>query len=203
MLGNALGVRVVTNSFSAAAKAALARAGIVKADEWQGTYPEATVTCVRNADTDKRFLTDAELDEIAAQSASQSETLASVRGLRDRADDIVTEARTNVLSQFPGITEPGGDLYPAARAEACWRDFWHFLRCTSYGIAGQNLQFVSAEGTHHMNILYRELNVPLAAMRQGVAELKTASMKRLEGDRATLVAPYFDRLIERLSDFTA
>ncbi len=33
-----------------------------------------------------------------------------------------------VLGRFPGITEPGGGLYPAARSDACWRDFCAFLQ---------------------------------------------------------------------------
>ncbi|MEM9155955.1 MAG: phycobilisome protein, partial [Cyanobacteria bacterium P01_F01_bin.33] len=49
----------------------------------------------------------------------------------------------------------------------------------------------------------RELNVPLAAMVKGVEALKVASMERLDGDRAGAVAPYFDRLIERLREFHA
>lgn len=177
----------------------MAQAGVVRADEWQEQYPGAIVQAVREADADKRFLTDAELEAIASHAAA--EAIATVRLLRDRATEIVTEARTNVLSQFPGITEPGGDLYPAVRAEACWRDFWHFLRCISYGIASQHLQFVSTEGTRHMEILYRELNVPLAAMTRGIEELQAASIKRLDEDLATAIAPYFDHLLERLRDF--
>ena len=37
-------------------------------------------------------------------------------------------AKAAVLQQFPGITAPGGGLYPAARSEACWRDFCAFLQ---------------------------------------------------------------------------
>jgi allophycocyanin-B len=74
---------------------------------------------------------------------------------------------------------PGGGLYPAERAEACWRDFWHFLRCVSYGIAGGRSDYLSDVGLAYMQQLYRELNVPLAAMVVGVTGLKSASLKRL------------------------
>lgn len=201
MLVRVAGGQIVTESWSKSAREAMVQAGVIKADEWPEDYSSGIVQFVRDADAEKRFLTDAELDAIAAQTSPRSGTI--VRCLRDLATDIVTEARTNVLGQFPGITEPGGELYPEVRAESCWRDFWHFLRSTSYGIASENLEFVSAEGTRHMEILYRELNVPLAAMVKGVEALKVASMERLDGDRAGAVAPYFDRLIERLREFHA
>lgn len=68
--------------------------------------------------------------------------------------DIVSEAREQVLAEYPNISGTGGELYPPVRAEACWRDFWHFLGCITYGIAGNTAEFTSDEGLHNMNLLY-------------------------------------------------
>ena len=126
--------------------------------------------------------------------------------MRDRVQEIVDEARSGVLTAFPTLIEPGGGLYPPIRAEACWRDFWHFLRCITYGIAGQRLDYLSAEGLGHMQELYQELQVPIDAMIFGLVSIKIASLERLEAARQNAdqqddLAPYFDRLIEELKLF--
>jgi hypothetical protein len=126
--------------------------------------------------------------------------LAAAQLLRNQAAQIVDEARSDVLLRFPSILSPGGGLYPPERANACWRDFWQFLRCISYGIAAGQERYTSEVGLGYMRQLYQELNVPLAAMVVGLEGVKTASLARL-GARSTEFAPYFDHLIERLDSF--
>ncbi|MEM9816615.1 MAG: phycobilisome protein, partial [Cyanobacteria bacterium P01_D01_bin.6] len=86
------------------------------------------------------------------------------------------------------------------RADACWRDFWHFLRCITYGIAGRRTDYTSPDGLHHMQVLYQELQVPLDAMVVGLEGIKQASLKRL-GTTSVELAPYFDHLIIQLKQF--
>jgi Phycobilisome protein len=160
------------------------------------------IGAIQLADDEGRYLTDVDLLLLkeSVEGADQPIELMIARFLRDNAAEIVTEARQAVLGEFPGITDPGGDLYPALRAEACWRDFWHFLRCITYGIASRTPNFTQADGLHHMNLLYHELKVPLAAMTSGLGHLKTASLKRMP-DQADRISPYFDHLIEKMSRF--
>ncbi len=160
------------------------------------------IGAIQRADDEGRYLTDVDLLLLKelVDGEDQPIELMVARFLRDNATEIVTEARQAVLGEFPGITDPGGDLHPALRAEACWRDFWHFLRCITYGIASRTPSFTQADGLHHMNLLYHELKVPLAAMISGLRHLKTASLKRMP-DQADRISPYFDHLIEKLSQF--
>lgn len=120
--------------------------------------------------------------------------------MRDQAEAIVTDARRQVLANYPGITEPGGALYPEFRAQACWRDFWQFLRCITYGIATDSAEFTSAAGLAAMNELYREMAVPLPPMVAGLEALKAESQGRLP-EQAGQLAPYFDHLIAKLRAF--
>ncbi|HAX79172.1 MAG TPA: phycobilisome protein, partial [Cyanobacteria bacterium UBA11372] len=83
----------------------------------------------------------------------------------------------------------------------CWRDFWHFLRCITYGIAGNNAEYTSDTGLHYMKLLYQELQVPLDAMVVGLEGIKTASLQRIDEEEGDAIAPYFDHLIERLKSF--
>jgi hypothetical protein len=181
--------------------ALIQKARIVSFATWLDSHPAAVIQIFQKADDDRLYLTDAELQQITALVPDRSQFTAVVALLRDSVVDIVNEARAGVLAAFPNIMEPGGGLHPIERADACWRDFWHFLRCMTYGIAGQRTDYMSTEGLQYMNLLYEELHVPLDAMVVGLEGIKTASLKRLASDQQALVATYFDQLIDRLKQF--
>jgi hypothetical protein len=167
----------------------------------QDTYPIEVIQCLQAADDQGRYLTDADLQQMQELAPAIAKFIPVVQLLRDRVTAIVDEARAEVLRAFPDITQAGGGLYPAERADACWRDFWHFLRCITYGITEQRTNYLSAEGLQYMNLLYQELQVPLDAMVVGLEGIKTASLKRLEPEQKAELAPYFDCLIEQLKMF--
>jgi hypothetical protein len=182
-------------------KELIIKARIVSFETWKSNHSPAIIDLFQSADDRRGYLTDDELDRIATNSPSSSNLVPIARLLRDSATEIVDDARTQVLTTFPDLTQPGGGLYPAERAEACWRDFWHFLRCVTYGIAGGSVEYTSDVGLHNMDLLYQELHVPLDAMVLGLQELKTASLARVEPDLKSTLAPYFDRLIDKLQGF--
>lgn len=178
------------------------KARIVSFATWRDSHPPAVLELLQNADDRRLYLTDPELQQIAQLTPERTDNLAMVVRLRDEVVEIVNEARSSVLATFPAILEPGGGLYPAERADACWRDFWHFLRCITYGLAGQQSDYLSPEGLHYLNLLYRELQVPLAAMVVGLEGIKDASLRRVEGEGQQALGPYFDALITQLQLFT-
>jgi allophycocyanin-B len=184
------------------AKALIPKARIMSFAQWPQLEAGA-IALLQQADDDKRYLSDEDLSLISqsAPAPEQEARLAVVRQLREQAADIVDEARAGVLQAFPGILEPGGGLYPPLRAEACWRDFWQFLRCITYGIAGGQPHYTSDIGLAAMQQLYVELQVPLQAMVTGLKGIKAASLKRLPSDHQALLEPYFDHLIHQLAAF--
>lgn len=181
--------------------ALIQKARIVSFATWQDSHPATAIQIFQKADDDRLYLTDAELQQITELVPSQSKFTAVAAMLRDSVVDIVNEARAGVLVAFPTIMEPGGGLHPVERADACWRDFWHFLRCITYGIAGQRPDYMSTEGLQYMNLLYEELHVPLDAMVVGLEGIKTASLQRLTPEQQASVATYFDQLTDRLKQF--
>ncbi|MBW4617978.1 MAG: phycobilisome protein [Cyanosarcina radialis HA8281-LM2] len=191
-------------------KELIAKSKIVSFATWKDSHSLATIQIFQRADDEGRYLTDSDLEEIQLLSPTTSTLISLARHLRDNAAEIVSEARGKVLARYPNITEPGGSLYPPQRAENCWRDFWHFLRCMTYGIAGNKTAYTSSEGLHYMELLYQELAVPLDAMVLGLEGIKAASLKRYVAlqhaartpdiDSATL-EPYFDRLIDKMKHF--
>ena len=183
-------------------KELIARSRIVSFASWESSHPAATLEIFQAAEDARVYLTDEDYAQIAALSPQTSSLIPISQLLRDRVAEIVDEARSEVYTRFPHITEPGGGLYPPERAEACWRDFWHYLRPISYGIAGSQSQYTSVEGLHNMQILYQELQVPIDAMAVGLEGIKAASLRRIEPSQHAIVIPYFDHLITQLKSFT-
>jgi hypothetical protein len=182
-------------------KELISKARIVSFSDWTQTHPPEAIALFQAADDSGRYLTDEDLQQIQVLAPDTTTFFPVVKLLRDRVAEIVDEARERVLQNFPGITQAGGGLYPPERAEACWRDFWHFLRCITYGIAGRHTQYTSSEGLHYMKLLYQELLVPLDTMVFGLESLATASLKRADAEQQELLTPYFEHLITRLSQF--
>ena len=183
-------------------KELIAKSRIVSFVSWEETHPKAVIEIFQMADDTRSYLTDEDLQQIQALSPQTSKFIPIAKFLRDNATDIVDESRQQVLAAMPSIIEPGGGLYPPERANACWRDFWQFLRCITYGIAGQRTDYTSADGLHYMNLLYQELQVPLNAMILGVESIKTNSLSRCEAiEPQAILAPYFDHLIQSLAKF--
>jgi Phycobilisome protein len=192
----------MTTQLSARVKELIAKSRIVSFASWEQSYPKEVIQLFQTADDEGRYLTDEDLEQIGAVSPETASLLNIARFLRDRVSEIVVEAREQVLLTYPDLTQPGGGLYPPERAEACWRDFWHFLRCITYGIAGGSTEFTSSEGLHQMNLLYQELQVPLDAMVLGLENLKSASLRRLPESERESLTPYFARLINQLRAFS-
>jgi Phycobilisome protein len=182
-------------------KELISKANIVSFESWQTTHPAAAIEIFQAAESARVYLNDADYQQLEILSPQTANLIPVSKLLRDRVVEIVDEARAEVLTQFPQITAPGGGLYPAIRADACWRDFWHYLRTITYGLAGGESEYLSAEGMKYMELLYRELQVPLDAMAVGLAGIKTASLQRIEPSQHEMVAPYFDNLIDRLKSF--
>lgn len=175
---------------------------IMDFSRWHPGHPPESIALFQAADDERRYLTDEDFEQISALAPKKVALLPIVRVLRDDAKAIVDEARAKVLEKHPGITDPNGKLFPAERAEACWRDFWHFLRSVTYGIAGGVREYTSQLGLHYMEALYGEMLVPIDAMVTGLKALKVASLARVEDEESrAIVGPYFDHLILHLEHF--
>ncbi len=190
-----------TMPLSEKAQKLIPKARIVSFATWKNLYSDEVIAIFQKADDEGRYLTDDDLEGIKNQAQDTSVSLEQARLLRELASNLVADAREKVLAEFPHITAPGNDLYPPERAEACWRDFWHFLRCITYSIAGKNPKFTSDEGLKNMELLYQELGVPISAMLCGLEHLKTVSLQHFSSEEQDLLGISFDHLITALKQF--
>jgi len=193
---------LMTMQLSERAKQLIPQARIVSFATWKNLYSDEVIAIFQEADNQSRYLTDEDLERLKNLDPNLSLMLEKARLLREQAPNLVADARKKVLADFPHITELGNDLYLPERAEACWRDFWHFLRCITYGIAGSSPQFTSPEGLKNMELLYQELRVPLSAMLCGLEELKIVSLQQFNFEDRDLLSLSFDHLITELKNFS-
>lgn len=191
----------MTINLSDRAKELIAKAKIVSFASWQEKYSQEIINIFQKAEDEKRYLSDGDLARIEEIHPEKSSALAKAKFLRENAKEIVDQARIKVLEKYPNITQAGGDLYPPIRAEACWRDFWQFLRCITYGIAGENTNYLSQEGLDNMELLYQELKIPLAAMVTGLENLKHFSLQEFTDSERAEIAPYFAGIIQEMKQF--
>lgn len=182
-------------------KELIEKSRIVSFDDW--SYPNHVLEIFRQADDEGRYLTDEDIASLEKMQPELSVSLQQGKLLRDKVKSIVSQAREVVIHVNPLLIEPGGGLFPPVRAEACWRDFWHFLRCISYGISGQSINYTSDRGLKYMEQLYQELQVPLDSMVLGLEQLKQFSLAEFETAQRQELAPYFDHLTESMRQFLA
>jgi hypothetical protein len=133
-------------------KELIAKARIISFAQWEQSHSKAAIAIFQAADDAFCYLSDEDLLQIKALSPDNSELIPIAVLLRDRAAEIVDEAREQVLATYPEIIQPGGGLYPPERAQACWRDFWHFLRCITYSIAGGHAEYTNPTGLHYIKL---------------------------------------------------
>ena len=137
------------------------------------TLPIHLRSIIQSADNEGRPLSETELQTICQFSSIDSEPLFSIQ---EQASTLVTAVKQKMLLEDPQLVKPGGALYPESRAEACWRDCWHFLRIAVYAAAADRTVFTHPPGVVGMAELYRELAVPIDSMARALSYLRETAV---------------------------
>lgn len=137
------------------------------------SLPSSIRERIQQADTEARPLSGHDLGVICSFTAVNADHL---QRLQSNTPLIVASAKSRLLLEDPGLILPGGALYPEARAEACWRDCWHFLRVTIYAVAAGRPAFTHLPGVKGLGVLYRELAVPISSMALAIGFLKAEAL---------------------------
>ena len=160
--------------------------------------PAEVRRCLASADQQRRGLHNEEILHICSLSGVDP---CLPRTLQDRAEGLVTEARRHLLVQQPQLTAPGGALHPEERAEACWRDCWHFLRVLIYAIASGRSAFTDPEGMAALRKLYALKGVPTHGMTIALEELHHLTQKETQNpDQQQQISACFQHLMRTLNE---
>ena len=149
------------------------RAKVCGLDE-DPTIPIELRQVIATANRDQRLLTAEELQRCCQWSGVDYAPLVS---LQDLVPELVNQSRSALLSDEPDLVKPGGKLHPQDRADACWRDCFHFLRVSLYGIALKRTEITEREGMVALAELYSLMDVPVPALMRALAHLRQHSMQ--------------------------
>ena len=146
------------------------------------SLPEELRDLIHEADQNQRLLHDEEIQFCCRWSGLEA---APLTALQQQVPDLVDQARADLLSEQPQLVQPGGKLFPQDRADACWRDCFHFLRVSIYGTALRKTDITDRDGMRNLAELYAQLDVPVAALLVALDRLRlhsVASYSRLGAD---------------------
>ena len=131
--------------------------------------PENNQRILDSANKSKRLLSLGELNILCEKSNCDAKKLEELQNILPK---LINEAKAVLLRKLPEITEKGGSLYPKERAEACWRDCFHFARISIYGTAVGETDITDKDGLKAVQELYSILEVPVDALAICLKELQ-------------------------------
>ncbi len=154
------------------------------------------------ANHETRLLT---AEEITAACQHSGVKPAVLIQLQSQVPGLVDSAREALLTQQPGLVQPGGALFPQERADACWRDCFHFLRISLYAVAAGETRFTDPAGLDAMQELYDVLKVPVPALLVALTQLRDLACKAYSHAGAKhdvdLLESALNHLIKKMSAF--
>jgi len=129
---------------------------------------------IATANRDQRLLSTEELQRCCRWSGVDCAPLVS---LQDLVPALVDRSRSALLSDEPDLVKPGGKLHPQERADACWRDCFHFLRVCCYAAAAGKPQFTDPQGMAALGELYAALGVPVDGLLLALHNLQQLAIR--------------------------
>jgi len=147
---------------------------LIKIAKVQGLSEDPTLdfqvrTAIKNADKEKRHLTQEEIRKICKISGTSTSEISLIQ---TKSKDLVTASKKGLLEEQPDLVKPGGALYPSERAEACWSDCWQFLRVINYAYACNKTKFTSPKGMAALRELYKKMGVPISGLSTALRYLE-------------------------------
>ena len=140
----------------------------------QPTLSQSSRQLLQQADQERRLLSSSEIQSLCQHSGVMAAPLEQLQG---QAQPLVDQARHDLLEAQPHLVKPGGALYPEHRAEACWRDCFHFLRVCCYAVAVAEPKFTNPQGMTALGELYAALGVPVDGLLLALARLQELATK--------------------------
>ena len=135
----------------------------------QPNLRESCRQLLQHADEERRLLSSSDIQHLCQESGVIAAPLEQLQG---QAHQLVDQARHDLLEAQPHLVKPGGALYPEHRAEACWRDCFHFLRVCCYAVAVAQPKFTNPQGMAALGELYAALGVPVDGLLLALARLQ-------------------------------
>lgn len=158
------------------------------------------IQVLERADEELRYPTIAELQSVKNFLATGAQRVRIATVLAESEDKIVKKATTELFRIHPDYISPGGNAYGQKQRNQCLRDFTWYIRLVTYGVLAGDKEPIEQIGIIGAREMYNSLGVPLAGMADAIRALKNASLALLSKEDADTAEPYFDYIVQALSD---
>jgi phycocyanin beta chain len=164
---------------------------------------DAFAKVVAQADARGEYISDSQLDALAAMVADGNKRIDTVNRITGNASAIVANAARALFAEQPQLIAPGGNAYTSRRMAACLRDMEIILRYVTYAIFAGDASVLDDRCLNGLRETYLALGTPGGSVATGVGKMKEAAVA-IANDRAGItqgdcsalmaeVATYFDR----------
>nr|YP_010726643.1 allophycocyanin gamma subunit [Hypnea edeniana]WCH54660.1 allophycocyanin gamma subunit [Hypnea edeniana]WDY85118.1 allophycocyanin gamma subunit [Hypnea edeniana] len=154
---------------------------------------------ILEADNELRYPSIGELQSIQDYLTTGEQRIQISSKLRDKEKEIIQKASKTIFQIHPEYIAPGGNAEGARKRSLCLRDYGWYLRLITYGILASDKTSIEKIGIIGVREMYNSLGVPILGMIDAIECLKKATVETLNNDEVGLVCPYFDFIIQGMS----
>nr|YP_010903599.1 allophycocyanin gamma subunit [Hypnea wynnei]WCH56451.1 allophycocyanin gamma subunit [Hypnea wynnei] len=154
---------------------------------------------ILEADNELRYPSIGELQSIQDYVLTGEQRIKISSKLRNKEKEIIQKASKTIFQIHPEYIAPGGNAEGARKRSLCLRDYGWYLRLITYGILTSDKTSIEKIGIIGVREMYNSLGVPILGMIDAIECLKNATVEMLNNDEAGLVCPYFDFIIQGMS----
>ncbi|MGB0563615.1 MAG: allophycocyanin [Spirulinaceae cyanobacterium] len=154
---------------------------------------------ILKADDELRYPTSGELTSINTFLQTGEQRIRIAQALAEGESKIVDKASKELWKRRPDFIAPGGNAFGQRERALCLRDYGWYLRLITYGILAGDKEPIESIGLIGVREMYNALEVPVIGMVEAIRCLKEASLGVLSGEDAQATAPYFDYIIQAMS----
>nr|YP_010850341.1 Allophycocyanin gamma subunit [Lophurella caespitosa]WGH13202.1 Allophycocyanin gamma subunit [Lophurella caespitosa] len=155
---------------------------------------------ILDADNELRYPSIGEFEGLKDYFNHSEERINIVCILRDKQEDILKLASKAIFQIHPEYIAPGGNAEGARKRSLCLRDYGWYLRLVTYGVLSGEKESIEQLGTIGVKEMYNSLGVPILGMTDSIECLKNASLEFLSDAQANCVTPYFNFIIQSMSN---
>lgn len=154
---------------------------------------------ILKADDELRYPSSGELNNIASFLKTGEQRVRIVKILTENENKIVQESSRNLWQRRPDFIAPGGNANGQRERAQCLRDYGWYLRLVTYGVLAGDKDPIESIGIIGVREMYNSLGVPVPGMVIAIECLRDASLGLLTPEDAAAAAPYFDYIIQAMS----
>ncbi|OUL27686.1 allophycocyanin [Nostoc sp. T09] len=150
---------------------------------------------ILNADSEARYLTPGETEQIKDFSTNGGRRLRLAKVLTENRERIIKQSGNQLFQKRPDIVSPGGNAYGQEMTATCLRDMDYYLRLVTYSIVVGDATPIQEIGVIGVREMYKSLGTPIEAVAESIRAMKNFATSMMSAEDVSEVNSYFDFII--------